>query len=45
MDDQQHHHTEFDSFCRQITESAISDDGKNFPFFNIFILFKSNLFF
>jgi hypothetical protein len=26
---QRHNSTEFDTFCRQITESAISDDGKN----------------
>jgi len=26
---QRHNSTEFDTFCRQITESAISDYGKN----------------
>ena len=29
---QRHNSTDFDTFCRQITESAISDDGKNFIF-------------
>jgi hypothetical protein len=26
---QRHNSAEFDTFCRQITESAMSDDGKN----------------
>jgi hypothetical protein len=29
-DDQKHNNTELESFCRQITESAMNDDGKNF---------------
>lgn len=31
-DDQRHNNTEFESLCRQITESAIND-GKNFKFY------------
>jgi hypothetical protein len=40
-DDQRHNNTEFESFCRQITESAISDDGKNT---NLFFCISNKIF-